>query len=269
MEDVGKNIGKIATFVFAFLLICYTSYLTFMLAQRMIPNSLLMQIMTLVLFDVSAVVWFVSFISQARGSAQWSISAIGFFIGLVGSVTMAGGELILGQQLVIIEDPSKLGWVLISTIIVAALTHVSLIYAFHFFDPDVRNKVEMAISVGKAMESARKNAQNHIKHNQEELSQAYMDAVIAEAKELIHAEVEAKRKKIKVYNKPPELPAEKLEEKVIYANPPKKEPLNFGEIEGTFADTKNTFADKAKMFNQKNNGAKNTNIVKPEIINPN
>jgi hypothetical protein len=189
MKDIGTTISKIITFIFAGLVITYTSYLTFMLAQRMIPGNVILQVMTLVLFDVSCLCWFVSFIALSRSTSQWAISGIGFLIGLLGSVTMAAGEIILGQKLVVLDDPSTFGWVLIGVMVIAALAHASLTYAFHFFDPGVQNKIENAQAVSKAMNQAYKKARDEIAIHEEEITNELIAATIYEAKRMIQAEV--------------------------------------------------------------------------------
>ena len=170
MKDILATVGKIGGLVFAALVIGFTSWLTWLLAKRLIPDSTVLQFMTLALFDGAALVWFIQFITQAKGTLQWAISGIGFLVGLAGAVIMAGGELILGQSLVVVEDPTTMGWVLVSTVIVAALAHASLVYAFHFTDPSVKNRIENAQQVSKAIEKAYGDARQEIERHTQELT---------------------------------------------------------------------------------------------------
>ena len=187
MKDILATVGKIGGLVFAALVIGFTSWLTWLLAKRLIPDSTVLQFMTLALFDGAALIWFIQFITQAKGTLQWAISGIGFLVGLAGAVIMAGGELILGQSLVVVEDPTTMGWVLVSTVIVAALAHASLVYAFHFTDPSVKNRIENAQQVSKAIEKAYGDARQEIERHTQELTAGLRESVLYEAQQQISA----------------------------------------------------------------------------------
>jgi hypothetical protein len=187
MKDIFADIGKILGLVFAAAVIAYTSLLTWQLAARIIPNNAIGQGMTLVLFDIAALVWFVQFVTQAKGTLQWAFAGIGFAVGLFGAIIMAAGELVLGQKLVAIDDPSKIGWVLISTVIIAALAHATLIYLFHFTEPAVKNRIENAQEVSKAIEHAYKDARAEISRNVDTLTAGLMESTLFEARQQIGA----------------------------------------------------------------------------------
>jgi hypothetical protein len=189
MKDIGVWIGKAITLLFATLIIFYTASLTFMVAGRLLPGNLLMQVMTVVLFDVAAIIWFLTYITQARSTSQWAISLIGFGIGLLGTVTMAAGELILGQQLVVFNDPSRLGWILITCVIVACLAHVTLVYLYHFTDPVTKNRVDMQQQVAAKIAQANKEAIQMLEAETTSLARAYRDTVIEHAKQIMEGEI--------------------------------------------------------------------------------
>lgn len=185
MKDIFATVGKIGGLIFAAAVIMFTSWLTLALAGRLIPDNTILQFMTLVLFDIAAFIWFIQFITQAKGTVQWAVAGIGFGVGLVGSIIMAGGELILGQQLVALEDPSKLGWVLVATVIIAALAHAVLTYLFHFVDPGVKNRIENAQQVSKAVEKAYRDTRGEIERNSDELTASLRASVMFEAQQEI------------------------------------------------------------------------------------
>ena len=187
MKDILGTIVKIGGFIFAALVITFTSWMTWLLAQRLIPDSTILQAMTLVLFDGAALVWFGTFIGNAKGTLQWAISGIGFLVGLAGAIIMAAGELILGQSLVVLEDPTTLGWILVATVIVAALAHASLVYTYHFADPAVKNRIENAQQVSKAIEKAYGDARQEIERHTQELTAGLRESVLYEAQQQITA----------------------------------------------------------------------------------
>lgn len=187
MKDIGKWIGKALGLIFGAVVIGYTAWLTYSLAARLVPGNVFLQVMTVALFDVGALVWFVLFVSTARGTAQWAVSVIGFMIGLLGAVIMAGGELVLGQQLVLVENTEQIGWLLIATVIVAALTHASLTYAFHFLDPEVRNRIETQQRISAALQKGVDAGLAQIDQEAEAMGQDVANSLLYEARAALRA----------------------------------------------------------------------------------
>jgi hypothetical protein len=194
MNEIMKETAKVAGYVFAVLVVGFTSVLTFQMAARLVPGNILMQAMVLILFDVGAIVWFTQFLFVARGVMQWVLSGIGFLVGLVGAVVMAAGELVLGQSLVVLEDPTALGWVLVSTVICAALAHAILLYAFHFTDPDTWNRLDNSVAVTKAVTQAYKDARGEIVRQTFSMTQDLAASVVEDARLQIRAQALAYRR---------------------------------------------------------------------------
>jgi len=182
MKDIFGAIGKILGLCFAALVIGYTAYLTWLLAARLVPGNTVLQAMTIVLFDGGALIWFTLFLTQAKGTLQWAIAGIGFAIGLIGAIIMAGGELILGQSLVTLEDTTQIGWILIATNIVAALAHATLSYAFHFSDPATHNRIENAQKISKVTEKAYQNARAEIDRQAEDMGRDLATSLVYQAR---------------------------------------------------------------------------------------
>ena len=187
MRDIFATVGKILGLCFAALVIGYTAMLTWMLAQRLIPGNTVLQFMTIALFDIGALTWFIQFVTQAKGTLQWAIAGVGFIVGLGGAVIMAAGELILGQSLVVYDNPEQLGWILITCVIVAAVAHASMIYLFHLADPATKNRIENAQKVSKAIERAYETARGEIDRNVDELTKDLTQSVLYEARNQIAA----------------------------------------------------------------------------------
>jgi hypothetical protein len=185
MKDIFGNVGKMLSFIFAALVIGYTATLTYLLAGRLVPGNLLLQLMTVALFDGAALVWFIMFITQAKGTTQWAMSLIGWVVGLIGAVIMVAGELILGQSLVAFNDPTRLGWVLITTVIIACVVHVTLVYLFHLADPTVRNRIEIAQKISEKVERAYNDARKEIDRKQDALTAGLTDSIFAEAEQML------------------------------------------------------------------------------------
>jgi len=189
MKDILGTIGRYLSYIFAVLVIGYTAALTFMVAGRLVPGNLWLQLMTVMLFDGAALVWAIMFVTQAKGTTQWAYAGIGFVIGLLGAILMAAGELILGQNLVVFNDPQRLGWILISAVITACVTHVTLIYLFHFSDPAVKNRIEMQQKIAAKVEKAHLDARERLDRETAALTAGIADSVIEHAKMYLEGEI--------------------------------------------------------------------------------
>jgi hypothetical protein len=142
MKAVLGVFSKLVIGVFAVVVVVFTSSMTLSVAERLIPSNVGMQWMSLFLFDGAAVVWYAQFLYNARGRYQRALSAAGFFAALVGVITMTAGELLLGQNLVILDDPESLGWILVGCVIIVAVVHVVLLYLYHAAEPSVFESIE-------------------------------------------------------------------------------------------------------------------------------
>ena len=78
-----------------------------------------------------------------------------------------------------------------ATVIVAALAHAVLIYTFHFVEPAVKNRIENAQQVSKAIEKAYGDARQEIERNAQELTESLRQSVLFEAQQQIGAQTAA------------------------------------------------------------------------------
>ena len=182
MKDIFAVVGKILGLVFAASVIGYTAYLTFMLAQRIVPGNTILQVMTIVLFDIGALTWFILFLTVARGTVQWAIAGLGFIMGLGGAVVMAAGELILGQQLVAVDNVEQIGWILVGTTIAAALVHALLSYLFHLTEPSVWNRIENNQKIAAVQEKAYQSARAEIDRQADDMGKDLAASLVYQAR---------------------------------------------------------------------------------------
>ena len=182
MKDIFGVVAKILGLVFAVAVVGYTAYLTFLLAQRIVPGNTVLQFMTIILFDVGAAVWFFQFIATSKSAAQWAIAGLGFSMGLGGAVVMAGGELILGQQLVQVDNVEQIGWILVSVNIAAALVHALLSYMFHLAEPAVINRIENSVKIAGVQEKAYKSARAEIDRQADDMGKDLASSLVYQAR---------------------------------------------------------------------------------------
>ena len=160
MKKIGQFIGQVLVLAFAAAIIIYTTSLTFLLAAKIVPDNIMLQAMVCILFDGAAFVWFVLFITKSNSVLQWGISALSWILSMAGVAIMSAGELVMSQKLFNIDNPEKLGLILVVTVIAAAIYNAVMVYLFHFTDQVVINGIENSITTAsaaqKVFEAARK-----------------------------------------------------------------------------------------------------------------
>jgi hypothetical protein len=166
MRKIGQFIGQVLVLAFAAAIIIYTTSLTFLLAAKIVPDNIMLQAMVCILFDGAAFVWFVLFITKSNSVLQWGISALSWILSMAGVAVMAGGELLMSQKLFNIDNPEKLGLILVVTVIAAAIYNAISVYVFHFVDQNVMNHIENSISVSTAKQKIYDTARSTIEGGQ-------------------------------------------------------------------------------------------------------
>lgn len=198
MSKIGKFVGQILVIVFAAVIIGYTSFLTFILAGRIVPDNLILQAVTVVLFDGAAFVWFTLFLTRANSVYQWGIAAVSWVVSIVLVCIMAGGELAMSQSLFTVENPERLGFLLVIAVIGAAVYNAAMVYIFHLVDGDVLQDINKRVAVAAARAQIVSTALQSIESGQDERIQAeaeaLKDSVIQEAAALLSAQAAAHRK---------------------------------------------------------------------------
>jgi hypothetical protein len=183
MKDIWKDIDRYLGLLFAGILILFSSGLTFLMAGRLVPGKLILQLAAVFLFDGGALCWFLRYIRSAKGSSQWAQSIIGFAVSLLGAAIMASGELLMTQNLVALDTASRgtLGWILIGTMVFALVVHITLVYLFPLSDPDLQNNMESTQMVAKIMRIASADAHAELERKAHELGRGIADSVYAKA----------------------------------------------------------------------------------------
>lgn len=192
MDKVFRKLIGVIFLAFAAVVISYTAYLTFTLAGRIVPGNVIIQAMTVALFDVGALVWFgvLSFgdsgdddgdQNHERSIAQIVIAMSGFILSLIGVFVMVGAELILGQEMVLVDNPEQFGWMAIVAVIIMAIAHAFLAYAYKLASPEIWDKVDEAAQVAGVAGLMKKEANKQVHQKREEYGGAYREALVQKA----------------------------------------------------------------------------------------
>lgn len=110
------------------------------------PDNIFNQAIGLVLFDFAALTWFLVFVSGCKSTMQYVWSALGFVIGLLGVLGLAGMEVgISSGWLVAAEVTRPLSYIFIGVL----LSHLTLIYLHHGSAPEIETAISLGIEMAR------------------------------------------------------------------------------------------------------------------------
>ncbi|HNQ94422.1 MAG TPA: hypothetical protein PKK96_09715 [Anaerolineales bacterium] len=179
-----KVLGKAAGILFAAFGIAILGLLmslTFGALGKLFPDNFTNQVWGLVLFDIAAMIWGLTFVFKCESTMQYAVAAIGFVAAFVGTLGMVAVEVLLsGQEYV--EVQSWVGqWMVYGFIIVTAI-HAALLYAHHASAPDIHEKINVGIARGEIMTAAITQATNRLEVEKESLARSLHDGIVAQVK---------------------------------------------------------------------------------------
>jgi predicted PurR-regulated permease PerM len=90
--------------------------------------------------------------------------------------------------LVVLDDPTRFGWILIATVVFVALAHVVMAYLFHFADPAVKNQIEINQKISTAIERGKNNALAQIDAQIDAMSQKLADSIVYQAEQQLNSQ---------------------------------------------------------------------------------
>lgn len=142
-------------------------YYSFHGLQLIFPDDLLGQLFGLLLFDVSAFVWFLTFIALSRSTMQYVFAMIGFLIGLGGTLFLIGIEVGISSSWLKGDDMARpLSYLFIGIL----MTHLVLLYARHASAPEISSKISLGVEKARIVGEAQRDAEKRLLDNSALLS---------------------------------------------------------------------------------------------------
>jgi len=133
---------------------------------RVFPGSLFDQAAGLLLFDISALVWFMQFVGGSRSVSQYVYSGLGFLLGLLGSIGLVGIEVGISSGMLIAEEMTKpLSYIFIG----AAVGHLMVLYAFHGSEPAISAEISLGVEKAKVHDEGMRQAEEMLKRDMAQL----------------------------------------------------------------------------------------------------
>lgn len=154
-----KLIGPLAKTLFAvFILAVFAGvmYYSYQALGMIFPGDLTGQLFGMALFDIAALVWFLVFVKESHSTMQYVFSAIGFMLGLVGTLGLVGIEVGLSSGLLEHEAMARpLSYIFIGVL----LGHLVLIYARHAAAPEISADISFGVERARITDQAKKDAE--------------------------------------------------------------------------------------------------------------
>jgi len=173
-----KLLGPLAKTLFAlFILAVFAGvmYYSFHALGLIFPGDLAGQMFGMALFDLAALVWFLVFVKNCQSTMQYVFSAIGFMLGIVGTLGLVGIEVGISSGLLEAAPMAKpLSYIFLG----ALLGHLLLIYATHAAAPEISAEISLGVERAKITAQAEKDAERILMNNQAALSGPIADELV-------------------------------------------------------------------------------------------
>lgn len=178
MKKIMPAVAGVGLALFALAVFTIVISLSYKALGLIFPNDLFDQLIGLVLFDASALLWFAVFVYLSRSTAQYVFSFFGFLIGLGGTIGLVGIEVGLSSGMLELEMMRK---PLVYIFIGVAVSHLILLYARHASAPEVNNEISMGVDLAKVVDEGQKQAEDHIKKAMPQLGAVIASRLIEDA----------------------------------------------------------------------------------------
>lgn len=179
MKKVLQTASKYIFAAFGIAVLALLMSLTYSALARIFPDSLTNRMWGLVMFDIAAMCWALSFVFGSESTGQYATSAIGFIVAFIGTLGMVGAEVALSSNFLEAGDIGK--WMVYGFIIVTAL-HAALLYAHHATAPDIHEKINVGIARGEIVTTAIQQATRELDESKAELAVTIHRDIVSQVK---------------------------------------------------------------------------------------
>lgn len=141
------------------------------------PDNIFNQAIGLVLFDFAALTWFLVFVSGCKSTMQYVWSGLGFVVGLLGVLGLAGMEVGISSGWLIAADVTKpLSYVFIGVL----LGHLTLIYLHHGSSPEISAQISLGIEKAKIQAEGMRQAEQQLQTSGGQLGNVIRGRLVGE-----------------------------------------------------------------------------------------
>lgn len=159
MAAVLKTISKFVIGLFSLAIIGTMMVFTYGALGKIFTGNLLYIMFGMLLFDIATLAWGIAFIFQSRGILQYAAAAMGFVVGLIGTIGMIGAEVMLEgmtpEQIAASPIPTYMRYGFIAVLAI----HLVLVYIHHGGEPKIKEEINSGVMVGEVVDEAQRKAQ--------------------------------------------------------------------------------------------------------------
>jgi hypothetical protein len=181
MGSVLKAISKFVIIGFSIVIIGMMFTFTYGALNRIFSGNIVYVMFGLTLFDIATLCWGITFIYQSKGVTQYAVAAMGFTVGLLGTLGMIGAEVMLTgmtpEQIAMSSIPMYMRY---GFLIVVAI-HVILVYIHHGSSPEISEQINIGVAVGSVTDRAQKKATQQMTIMEDQLAGAIMGRILDDA----------------------------------------------------------------------------------------
>jgi len=178
MKKVLKPLAGILFTAFIVGMFLLVISLTFSALGRIFPDNFTNQIVGLVLFDLAALAWGLAFVYRSESVFQYGIAALGFLVGLAGTVVMVASEVMLSASN-LTTPPEWIGKAMTYGFIGAAVIHLILGYAHAATSPDVDAQIRLGASQAEITSEAIRQAEAELESRRAALGDIIRPRLVA------------------------------------------------------------------------------------------
>lgn len=179
-----KILKPLAAYIFAAFVVgmfALVISLTFSALGRIFPDNFANQLIGLVLFDISSVAWGLNFVYKSESVGQYAIAAIGFLVGLFGTIAMVASEVMLSAS-DLTAPPDWIGNALTYGFILAAVLHLVLGYAHVATSPEIDASIRLGATQAEITAEAMRQAEEQLESQRAALGDIIRPRLVAGVK---------------------------------------------------------------------------------------
>jgi hypothetical protein len=181
MGSVLKSISKFVIGAFSIAIIGMMFTFTYGALGRIFGGNIVYVMFGLMLFDIATLCWGITFIFQSKGVTQYAVAAMGFVVGLLGTLSMIGAEVMLNgmtpEQIAASTIPMYMRY---GFIVIAAI-HVVLVYIHHGSAPEISEQINIGVAVSSVTDRAQKKATQQMTVMEDQLAGVIMLRILDDA----------------------------------------------------------------------------------------
>ena len=176
-----KWMAAAVALLFGVSIIGWTIKLTYDTMKILFPNDVVLQYISIALYDGGVIHWLTTYIARAKGTAQRGISLLMTALDFLGVIAMVIAGIYLGGQ-TLADIPSWVGGAVIVVTIIAGTVNAGAIYYYHANAPETLEEIQAQELEDDLNEEAMDQARYQVERKAQQLGYIMANRVTARLK---------------------------------------------------------------------------------------